>query len=150
MDDLTKAGRGTVTVRRIVTLLGTIFASAVKDELISANPAQGADKPALSDRPREPLGAGQRAYVPRALRAASTGGTFEVAILTGLRRGEITGLRWSDVDLAERKIVVRRNRVSVRGRVVEQTDHQDQGRAPHGGTVRLRCRHTAGLAAPAG
>ena len=36
-------------------------------------------------------------------------GLFEVAILTGLRRGEITGLRWSDVDLAQRKIVVRRN-----------------------------------------
>ena len=43
-----------------------------------------------------------------------------MAILTGLRRGEITGLRWSDVDLSKRKIVVRRNRVSVRGKVVEQ------------------------------
>ena len=50
-DDLLMAGRGTVTVRRILTLLGTIFASAVKDELISANPAQGAHKPALSDHP---------------------------------------------------------------------------------------------------
>jgi integrase len=48
------------------------------------------------------------------------GALFEVAILTGLRRGEITGLRWSDVNLAKRTIVVRRNRVSVRGRVVEQ------------------------------
>ena len=39
----TKAGRGTVTVRRLATLLGTIFASAVKDELISANPARGVE-----------------------------------------------------------------------------------------------------------
>jgi hypothetical protein len=29
-DDLTKAGRGAVTVRRILTLLGTIFASALR------------------------------------------------------------------------------------------------------------------------
>jgi hypothetical protein len=46
--DLTKADRGAVTVRQILTLLGAIFASAVKDELIAANPAVGADKPALS------------------------------------------------------------------------------------------------------
>lgn len=50
-DELTKAGRGAVTVRRILTLLGTIFASAVRDELISANPAIGADKPAVSNGP---------------------------------------------------------------------------------------------------
>lgn len=48
------------------------------------------------------------------------GALFEVAVLTGLRRGEITGLRWSDVDLAARKVAVRRNRVTVNGRVVEQ------------------------------
>ena len=49
-----KAGRGPVTVRRILTLLGTIIAKAVRDELISANSAQGADKPALSDNPVKP------------------------------------------------------------------------------------------------
>ena len=43
--DATKAGRGAVTVRRLATLLGTIFATAVKDELISANPARGVDRP---------------------------------------------------------------------------------------------------------
>jgi integrase len=43
-----------------------------------------------------------------------------MAVLTGLRRGEITGLRWADVDLAARKVVVRRNRVTVNGQVQEQ------------------------------
>jgi integrase len=46
---------------------------------------------------------------------------FEVAILTGLRRGELCGLRWSDVDLVTRKITVRRNRVTANGLVLEQT-----------------------------
>jgi hypothetical protein len=45
--DQKEAGRGTVTVRRLVTLLGTIFASAVKDELISTNPARDVDRPRL-------------------------------------------------------------------------------------------------------
>jgi hypothetical protein len=46
--------------------------------------------------------------------------TWEVAVLTGLRRGGLCGLRWADVDLATRKITVRRSRVSVRGKVLEQ------------------------------
>jgi integrase len=41
--------------------------------------------------------------------------------LTGIRRGEITGLHWSDVDLVARKIAVRRNRVTVDGKITEQT-----------------------------
>jgi site-specific recombinase XerC len=45
--DLTKAGRGAVTVRRILTRLSTILATAVKDELIPSNPAVGADRPVL-------------------------------------------------------------------------------------------------------
>jgi hypothetical protein len=51
LDDATTAGRGVVTVRRLATLLGTIFATAVKDELISANPARGVDRPSRSTQP---------------------------------------------------------------------------------------------------
>jgi hypothetical protein len=49
LDDASTAGRGVVTVRRLATLLGTIFATAVKDELISANPARGVDRPSQFD-----------------------------------------------------------------------------------------------------
>jgi site-specific recombinase XerD len=37
--DLTKAGRGAVTVRRALANLRMIFTQAVKEEIISANPA---------------------------------------------------------------------------------------------------------------
>ena len=118
--ELTETGRGPVTVRRILTLLGTIFASAVKDELIAVNPALGADKPALNEGPVkvwEPDDV--RTFLMRCSQHR-LGALFEIAVLTGLRRGEITGLRWSDVDLATRKVTVRRSRVSVRGHVLEQ------------------------------
>jgi integrase len=120
VSDQAKAGRGAETVRKIATLLGTIFASALKDELISTNPARGVEKP-KQDRdgvdPWEPDEV--RIFLGRCARHR-LGALFEVAVLTGLRRGEITGLRWSDVDLVARKIVVRRNRVTVNGRVQEQ------------------------------
>jgi integrase len=100
--------------------LGTIFATAVKDELISANPARGVDRPKLDSERPDPWEPDQvRAFLNRCAKQR-LGALFEVAVLTGLRRGEITALRWSDVDLASRKVVVRRNRVTVNGRVEEQ------------------------------
>jgi Phage integrase family len=56
------------------------------------------------------------------------GALFELAVYTGLRRGEITGLHWSDIDLAGRTIVVSHNRVSVEGRVEETTPKTRSGR----------------------
>ncbi|HEX3199674.1 MAG TPA: tyrosine-type recombinase/integrase [Propionibacteriaceae bacterium] len=60
--------------------------------------------------------------------AAAGGALFELAIDTGLRRGEIIGLHWSDVDLAARQIVVRYNRVTVDGHVQETTTKTRSGR----------------------
>jgi integrase len=118
--DLTADGRGATTVRRILTRLSTILATAVRDELIGSNPAVGADRPVLSDGPVkvwEPDTV--RIFIQRSAQRR-LGPLFEIAILTGLRRGEITGLRWLDVDMVARKIVVRRNRVTVDGKITEQ------------------------------
>jgi integrase len=119
--DLTAAGRGAVTVRRILARLSTIFAGAVKDGLISGNPVVGADRPVLED-------ATVQVWEPEHVRLflqRSTqhrlGPLFEIAVLTGLRRGELCGLRWADVDLVARKITVRHNRVTVDGQITEQT-----------------------------
>jgi integrase len=125
--DLTAAGRGAVTVRRILTRLATILGTAAMDELISANPALGADRPALLD---EPI----RVWEPEDVReflirssGQRLGPLFEIAVFTGLRRGEITGLRWSDVDLVAHKIIVRHNRVTVDGKIMEQTTKSKAG-----------------------
>jgi integrase len=125
--ELTGAGRGPTTVRRILARLTTILNSAVKDELISANPALGADKPVLPDEPVrvwEPDDV--RTFLQRSAQHR-LGPLFEVAVLTGLRRGELCGLRWSDVDLVNRKIVVRHNRVTVDGKITEQTTKTKSG-----------------------
>jgi integrase len=39
--------------------------------------------------------------------------------LSGLRRGEIAGLRWADVDLEAKTLTVANNRVNAGGRTVE-------------------------------
>jgi integrase len=126
--DLSKAGRGAVTVRRALATLRMIFTQAVKDEIIPANPALMVDKPAVAETGEkhwEPEHVG--AFLERCGRHR-LGPLFELATYTGLRRGEICGLHWSDVDLAARTVVVRHNRVSVDGRVTETTTKTRSGR----------------------
>lgn len=45
--------------------------------------------------------------------------TFVIAIALGLRRGEVIGLRWQDVDLEKREIKVRKQRQWVGGEAYE-------------------------------
>jgi integrase len=42
--------------------------------------------------------------------------------LAGLRRGEIAGLRWDDVDLGQRTVRIGKTRVDVGGRALDQDD----------------------------
>lgn len=44
---------------------------------------------------------------------------YRLVLLAGLRRGEVTGLRWSDVDVDERELVVTRPLLAVRGKTIE-------------------------------
>jgi integrase len=39
-------------------------------------------------------------------------GCFAIALMTGLRRSELLGLRWDDIDLEKRQLAVRRGRVA--------------------------------------
>lgn len=45
---------------------------------------------------------------------------WHLAIVTGLRRGELHGLRWEDVDLDRAVLHVRRQRLDISGTVIEQ------------------------------
>ncbi len=57
---------------------------------------------------------------------------FVLAITMGLRRGELLGLRWEDVDIDARTLRVRRcvQRVGVRLRLVEPKTHGSRRTAP--------------------
>jgi integrase len=126
--ELTKSGRGAVTVRRALATLQMIMSQAVRDEIISASPAQKIDKPAVADHD---VAAWEPEHIAIFIERCGhhrLGPLFELAIYTGLRRGEITGLHWSDVDLVGRTITVRHNRVSVDGRVQETTTKTRSGR----------------------
>jgi integrase len=118
-----------------------IFSAAVRDEIIPANPALMVDKPAVPD---SPVTAWEPADIAEFLVRCGLrrlGPLYELAVNTGLRRGEIAGLHWADVDFAKRKIVVKHNRVTVDGKVEELTTKTRSGRR----TVRLNDAAVAAL-----
>ena len=53
---------------------------------------------------------------------------WRLAVTTGLRRGELVGLRWRDVDLDAGALTVRRTVVVVNGKATESTPKTDRGR----------------------
>jgi integrase len=96
------------TVRHIHSLLHRAFDDAVKWGLISRNLCDVVDAPR---RARPEMKVWSTAEVRRVLTAAE-GDDLEafwhLALTTGMRRGELLGLKWSDLDLEHGSLAVRR------------------------------------------
>ncbi|MDQ3986898.1 MAG: tyrosine-type recombinase/integrase [Actinomycetota bacterium] len=110
---------GPVTVRRIHGTLHRALNDAVKWGLIAANPASAADPPRL-----EHPAATMRIWTASQLRSflETTEGDdlhplWVLLATTGMRRGEVLGLRWGDVDLARAVLAVRQTAVTVEGQI---------------------------------
>ena len=95
---------GAGTAAQCVTLLSTIFAFAVDRGLRSDNPAAGIKKPPVRKMERF-LNSAEIKRLVAAIEAEATasGNVFPAAAIkllmfTGCRRGEVLGLRWSEVD----------------------------------------------------
>jgi integrase len=87
-----------VTAAHVRATLRTALAAAQRDGLVGRNAAADARAPQVPHRPVTYLGAGD---VRRFLEATADdpfGPLYALAATTGLRRGELLALRWSDVD----------------------------------------------------
>jgi integrase len=97
------------SVDYIHVTLQKALGQAMRDDLISRNVAAG-ERP-RSSRNRDEIKA-LSSEQARALLAAASGqrneALYVVALHTGLRQGELLGLKWADVDLTGRRLSVRR------------------------------------------
>ncbi|MFI9274843.1 tyrosine recombinase XerC [Kitasatospora sp. NPDC052896] len=110
------AGRGRVTVYRVVSTLRIALNAAVRSWRLRYNPAKHSVPP-------KPRAAERTCWTPDEAAAFLRHNAehyadrltdlFEVMLGTGLRRGEILALHWSDVHLMDRKLFVRWNLAAV-------------------------------------
>jgi integrase len=103
---LTQAGYAPKSIDHIHDVLSAVLRTAVKWGHVQDNPARDVDLPALKTvRPKWVLTIPQAIQLLQAL--PPLGRTMAgLAMLSGLRRGELFALRWSDIDEAGRCLMV--------------------------------------------
>jgi integrase len=99
LGEIAKA-HGRVTAARARGNLSTMYAWAMKEGLCEANPVAATNDPSDGIKPRERvLDDGEIKAIWHACRDDDFGRVVRLLILTGCRRGEIGGLRWSEINL---------------------------------------------------
>ena len=111
--------RGPMIVRRAHGVLARVIDDAVRDRMLSANPARGVQLPAPAQRRNVYLTAAQLHAL--ATEAGRYGSLMLLLGTAGLRWGEAAALTVADVDFLRRRITLHRNAVTVGGRIVVGT-----------------------------
>lgn len=142
------------TVRYVHTIIGKALADALDADLVVRNVATRAKPPTA----KSAKAAEQSWWKPAELRTflEKVGKEehfplFRLAAMTGMRRGEVCGLRWCDVDLDAGIVKVRRQIVTVDHALVTsehpKTDHGRRSIEIDAETVAVLRRHRAVQAA---
>jgi integrase len=125
--DLQRAGRGVTTIRRIHATLRSALSSAKRQRLVSSNVADDVDLPAQRQAKLEPWSPEELGQFLEHVAGHRLAPLFEFEVFSGLRRGELAGLRWSDVDLDAGVAWIRSNLVVVGGAVTEASTKTASG-----------------------
>lgn len=108
-------GSAAGTAHQAHRTLRTALNEAMRRGYLAKNPASLAKPPRLDDEEVEPYSVEE---VQRLLMAAAetrrNGARWAIALALGLRQGEALGLKWSDVDLDNGALIVRRSRMRPR------------------------------------
>ena len=115
---LRRLGRKPKTIRNIVSTLHSIFELAIRRRWLTSNPCQArrpSGRPAQRRHPIPQSGRADGGHRPRDRRRVAMGvidrPLYLVAAMTGLRQGELLGLRWIDLDVHALKVRVRQSYV---------------------------------------
>ena len=119
--ELLERGMAMSSVRKVHVVLGEALSDAERKGYIPRNVARLATPPAASAAQAPEMKFWTPAQLSGFLTAIEESHPYPIirlAAMTGLRRGELAGLRWSDVDLDGRSVSVRQATTVVAGKPV--------------------------------
>jgi integrase len=102
-------GLSSTSVRHVHGLLHRVLKDAVNWDLIHRNVAEAVAAPKRSTTEAKTWSAEEVERFIAAAEERDDGALWSLAVFTGMRRGELIGLRWTDVDFESRSIYVRRS-----------------------------------------
>ena len=118
--DKVESGLSARTVRYIHQVMSSALKQAVKNQLILRNPADATVPPKLEQKDVSAMNGEDLSKFLSTLDALTdkrlirSAPAFKVLLGTGLRRGELLGLRWRNVDFDNRTIEIEEGLVSVK------------------------------------
>ena len=123
-----RGGLSLKTVRYIHTIIHKALQDATKWNLVARNVAAASDPP----RPQPPnlrstWSAGELSQFLDLIRGERLYAAWLLAASTGMRRGEVLGLRWEDVDFDEGMVSVRHTLISVAYEIRDSTPKTRRG-----------------------
>ena len=116
----TGEGLSSGTVRGIHSMLHEALGAAQQASIIPRNPTEEIEAPKFSYKPKKVLTDKQLDKFMEAVRQDAVWyDFFYTELTTGLRRGELLGLKWSDIDLEKGDLRVQRQIGRIDGKIIE-------------------------------
>jgi integrase len=108
--DLLGAGLSNMTVRMVHMVLHRALKQAVQDDLIGRNVTEAVKAPRRTTPEYTAWTAEQAARFLLAADHSDEPALWRLALLTGMRRGELLGIKWEDIDFDRGTLAVQRSR----------------------------------------
>ena len=112
-------GLSAKTVRNINQVISSAMDFAVAQKILSENPCKAVALPKLEHKEMQTIPAEQLQAFLQEAKATGVYEMYYIELATGLRRGELLGLKWTDIDWKNGIIKVRRQIARVDGKIVE-------------------------------
>src|SRR5215212_4049551 len=126
--DKLDAGVGPRTVQLCHQRLQQALALAEREVIVSRNVCRSTEPPTATPKPGTSWTAEEARRFLRTAEADTYWPIWSLALATGLRRGELLGLRWQDLDLDRHLLTVRQSVVLLDGAPIIQTPKTDASR----------------------
>lgn len=107
LNDLQRNGYSKSTISLIHVLLNSMFKQALKNELIKKNPVELITLPrGEKKKERRVLSREEQELLLKEVKGNELEPIIQIALATGMRIGELTGLEWNNIDFEKKEIRV--------------------------------------------
>lgn len=99
-----RIGTATKTMKHVKTTMSVAFKQALENKLVSENPVKNIKIPNKQAKPRKTLTTDELSLLLDSLKNSRWIWSVKFALVTGVRRGELLALKWTDIEWDNKRI----------------------------------------------